>query len=118
MNIESVWLPSALCGDAVSWTTSNVCHAHARFNAHGEAAEIDCAIDENGRLKTVNMPRWGNPGGGEFCYANFGGFVDQEHTFGGYTIPVRMRIGWHFGAEAFESEGEFFRVVIDDAVYR
>jgi hypothetical protein len=72
----------------------------------------------NGRLKTVNMPRWGNPGRGEFRYANCGGFVDQEHTFGGYTIPTCMRIGWHFGTEEFESEGEFFRVVIDNAVYR
>jgi hypothetical protein len=64
------------------------------------------------------MPRWGNPGSGEFRYASCGGFVDGEDTFNGYTIPTRMRIGWHFGTEAFESEGEFFRVVIDDAVYR
>ena len=47
-----------------------------------------------------------------------GGFVEQDHTFGGYTMPTCMRIGWHFGTEAFEPEGEFFRVVIDNAVYR
>ena len=118
VNIESIWLPSVLCGNDISWTASDVSHIHARFNAHGETAEIDYTVDENGRLKTVSMPRWGNPGGGEFRYANCGGFVDQERTFGGYTIPSRMRIGWNFGADAFESEGEFFRVVIDDAIYR
>jgi hypothetical protein len=117
VNIESIWLPSVLCGKAVSWTASDLYHAHALFTAHCERAEIDYSIDENGRLKTVNMPRWGNPGGGEFGYANCGGFVDEEHTFGGYTIPTRMRIGWHFGTDAFESDGEFFRVVIDDAAY-
>jgi hypothetical protein len=64
------------------------------------------------------MPRWGNPGGSTFGCANFGGFVEQEGSFSGYTIPIRMRVGWHFGSERFESEGEFFRVVIDDAAYR
>jgi hypothetical protein len=118
VNIESIWLPSVLCGDSVSWTGSSLCHAHAQFDAHGETAQIDYTVDEKGGLKTVNMPRWGNPGGGEFRYASCGGFVDEENTFDGFTIPTRMRIGWHFGTETFESEGEFFRVVIDDAVYK
>jgi len=39
-------------------------------------------------------------------------------SFGGYTLPTRLRAGWHFGTERFESEGEFFRVTIDDAVSR
>ena len=43
------------------------------------------------------MPRWGNPGGLKFDYYNCGGTVEEEATFGGYTIPVRMRVGWHFG---------------------
>jgi Family of unknown function (DUF6920) len=79
---SSPFVASVLCGNAVSWTASELYHAHARFTAHCETAEIDYTIDENGRLKAVNMPRWGNPGGGEFRYANCGGFVDQEHTFG------------------------------------
>jgi hypothetical protein len=44
--------------------------------------------------------------------------MEQEATFGGYTIPSRMRVGWHFASERFEPEGEFFRVTIDDAFYR
>ena len=86
--------------------------------AHGESADIDYVVDEKGGLKTVNMPRWGNPEGAEFHYANRGGMVEQEGKFGGYTIPTRMRIGWYFGSERFASEGEFFRVTIDDASYR
>jgi hypothetical protein len=39
-------------------------------------------------------------------------------TFARYTIPIRMRVGWYFGTDRFESEGEFFRVTIDDGVYR
>ncbi len=117
VNIESLWLPSVLCGDDVLWTDSENTHLHAHFSAHHETAEIDYLVDERGALRSVNMPRWGNPEGGESHYTNFGGIVEGEGTFAGYTIPTRMRVGWHFGTDKFESEGEFFRVTVDDAVY-
>jgi len=71
-----------------------------------------------GRLKTFKLPRWGNPDGAEFRYVDFGGIVEAEGTFCGYTIPTRLRIGWYFGTERFASEGEFFRATIEDAIYR
>jgi len=97
VNIESIWLPSVLCGDRVSWTESDTSRPQARFIAHGETARIDYVVDENGRLKAVSMPRWGNPDGPEFRYVNCGGFVEREGRFGGYIIPTHMRVGplWH-----------------------
>lgn len=50
--------------------------------------------------------------------ACFGGLIEKEATFAGYTIPVRVRAGWYFGTDEFESRGEFFRVVIDNANFR
>ena len=97
---------------------SDASHARVRFTAHSETAKIDCLIDENGKLKAVSMPRWGNPEGTAFHCVNFGGFAEKEQTFGGYTIPTQLRVGWHFGSDKFESDGEFFRVNIDDATYR
>jgi hypothetical protein len=44
--------------------------------------------------------------------------VEEEETFGGYTIPTRLWIGWYFDTERFERDGEFFRVRIDKARYR
>jgi hypothetical protein len=38
--------------------------------------------------------------------------VEQEGSFGGYTIPTCMRVGWHFGTERFEREEEFFRELL------
>ncbi len=118
VSVESVWLPSVLCRDRVAWTEAEASRPHARLTAHGETAEIDYLIDEQGKLKTVSLPRWGNPDGAAFRYTHFGAFVEAEKRFGGYTIPTRMRVGWYFGTERFDSEGEFFRVTIDDAVYR
>lgn len=113
-----VWLPSVLCGDEVSWTTSNSSHLHARFTAHGETAKLELVVGNKGQLKTLTLPRWGNPDGADFHYVNFGGIVAEEKTMDGYTIPTHLRAGWYFGSDRFESEGEFFRCIIDNATYR
>jgi hypothetical protein len=127
---ESLWLPSVFGGDGVSWTSTESSdldsNLHSSFIVQGEKAELDFTIDRSGRLKTAKLPRWGNPDGAEFHYVDFGGILEEEGTFGGYTIPTRLRIGWYFGSvgvaspleKRFESEGEFFRATIDDAIYR
>ena len=115
---ESVWLPSVLCGDAVSWTAADPAHAHARFPVQGDTAEVDFTVGERGQLEAVSLLRWGNPDGAEFKEVDFCGIAEAEHTFAGYTVPTRLRAGWHFKSGRFESDGEFFRVMIDDATYR
>jgi hypothetical protein len=119
---ESLCLPSVLCGDDVSWTSTDSSQLdsrlHSSFVVQGERAELDFTLDQMGRLKTFKIPRWGNPDGAEFRYVDFGGILEEEGTFCGYTIPTHLRIGWYFGTERFESEGEFFRATIDDAIYR
>ena len=115
---ESIWLPSVLCITDVSWTEPEPLRLHAELAVHDETAKLELATDDAGRLKSVKLSRWGNPEGAEFRYVDFGGLVEEEGTFGGFTIPIRMRVGWYFGSSRFESEGEFFRVTIDDAIYR
>ncbi len=117
LQAESVWLPSMLCGEDVTWTGLTRSHANAQVIVHGHLAILDLAVNEAGRLQSVSLPRWGNPAG-EFRSVQFGGFVEEEGTFDGYTIPVRLRVGWYFGTDRFAADGEFFRVKIDDAVYR
>jgi hypothetical protein len=115
---ESVWLPSILCGDDVSWTAQDACHLEVHFTARTDTQRLALTTDDKGGLKSVKLQRWGNPEGGKFHDVNFGGVVEEEATFGGYTIPTRVRIGWYFGTDRFEPEGEFFRATIDDAIYR
>ena len=118
LHAESVWLPSVLCGNDVSWTTSGSSHLHAGFTAHDETSNLAMTINNKGRLESLKLPRWGNPEGAEFHYVDFGGVAEEEGTFSGYTIPTRLRIGWYRDTDRFASEGKFFRVTIDDAVYR
>ncbi|MGE5169875.1 MAG: DUF6920 family protein [Rudaea sp.] len=114
---ESVWLPSLLCDDRVAWRVDAAGLAHAQLPIGDTAMDIALALSQ-GSVQSVALSRWGNPEGGAFREVAFGAHVDQEATFDGYTIPVRLRVGWHFGTERFEGEGLFFRVTIDDAVYR
>lgn len=115
---ESVWLPSALCDPKVSWTATDNTHGCAHFTVQDQAANLMLSIDESGRLQSFQMLRWGQPEGEDFSLANFGGIVEEERTFEGYTIPTVLRVGWYFGSERFEPAGEFFRVQIDAATYR
>jgi len=116
LDAESVWLPSLLAGDDVRWTARDSRHPVAAFSGHSSAVEFE--IDEQGRLASLSMQRWGNPGGAAFRLVDFGGLMEGEATFAGYTIPTRLRVGWYIGSPRFESEGEFFRATIEDAVFR
>lgn len=118
MAAESIWLPSLLCGDDVSWSATDETNVHACFAVQGERADVTFTVDACGRLEAVKVARWGNPENAEFHYADFGGIAEEEGTFDGYTIPTRLRAGWYFGTDRFRSEGEFFRVTIDSATYR
>ena len=115
---ESVWLPSTLADERVRWHATDSNDALADVSIGGYPTQLRMTLDR-GRLIAMGLSRWGNPGGGPFRETPFGAYVDQEATFGGYTIPVRLRIGWHFDdAARFDPVGMFFEVSIDDAVYR
>ncbi len=115
---EAMWLPSVLCTNDVLWKAPTPSQLQARFTAHGETSDLEITVDGSGRPKTIKVARWGNPEKGEFHYADFGVVVEEESTFGGYTIPTRLRAGWYFGTDRFESEGEFFRANITEAKHR
>jgi len=99
LNIESIWLPAVLCGADLAWTEIDDRHFRVRFFKHGELADISYRVEPDGRLRSVSMPRWGNPGNGPFRYVACGGTVGAERTFGGYTIPTQIPVCWYFGID-------------------
>lgn len=115
---ESVWLPSMLAAEDVSWTALDTARARAQLAVSSQTATIDLTVTASGQLRRLALERWGNPDGGPFRSLPFGALVEDEASFAGYTIPTRLRVGWHLGTDRFESEGEFFRVIIDEASYR
>jgi len=115
---ESIWLPSVLRSQGVTWTSSDAGHPKASFEAFGEWVELELTIAGDGRLQSVWLPRWGNPEDGPFRYEAFGAIAEEEGTFDGYSVPTRLRAGWYFGEDRFDSEGEFFRATITGVEYK
>lgn len=115
---EAVWLPTVFPRDAVRWRAIDGERAAARLSVQGHDVATTVSVDRVGRLASVSVRRWGSPDDRRFRLLAFGGVAEEERTFGAYTIPTRLRVGWHFGTPSFETEGEFFRVSIDEAAYR
>ena len=112
---ESVWLPSRLCDPRVAWSSEGA-QITAAFDVQREHCALKLDVGDDGRLRGLCVQRWGNPDG-SFGAVPFGGIVEEERRFAGYVIPSRLRIGWHFGTDRFDTHGEFFRVVVDDAQF-
>lgn len=115
---EAVWLPSVLCQPDIVWTQLDQSQVQANFTTGGESAHLIFTVSDSGTLEQVKFDRWGNPEGGAYHYVDFGVLVEKSELFEGYTIPSRIRAGWFFCGDRFESEGEFFRCTIDKAIYR
>jgi len=118
VQVESILLPSILCNPDICWTELNASQVQANFTAFGEPAKLTLTVNDRGILEQAKIDRWGNPEGKAFHYVDFGGIFEDSSTFDGYTIPTRLRVGWFFGSDRFESEGEFFRCAIDKAIYQ
>ncbi len=82
----------------------------------GEYATLNLSLSPLGQLKSFVLQRWGNPGKRPFGYYPFGGFVEEERRYDGYTIPTKLTLGWNFGNSLWE-EGNFFRMSIRRAEF-
>jgi hypothetical protein len=118
MQGESAWLPSGLCDPGVVWTVLDGSQVQASFTTLGESTQLRLTVDDQGQLTQSIFKRWGSPDGGDYCPVEFGVIIQERGTFGGYTIPTRIRAGWFLGSDRFESAGEFFHCTIDRASYR
>ena len=64
----------------------------------------------------LTMQRYGNVGVPRWQHIPYGFSMEEEATFGGYTIPSKIRGGWWFGTERYDPEAaSTFEIV--DAVY-
>lgn len=110
--IEGIALPPAfLPGPHVRIDGIDESRFTVTVSLQGETTPITLTVDQEGRSKEITMQRWGNQtADGSYRYIPYGGTMQDERTFGGYTIPTRMAVGWWYGTEQFE---EAIRVDVD-----
>lgn len=105
---ECVWLPSALLPQhGAIWEEVDDSHAKVTLGVGDIKTTLTLTIGKGGRLKQVVLPRWKDT---EKDFVPFGVAVEEERTFGGYTIPSKLRVGWWYGTERYD---EFFRATIE-----
>lgn len=116
---EALWLPGALVSDELRWSEVDPVHPHACIRGHGEQSDLDLTIDKQGAVRALSLPRWyqGTPETPAH-YEPFGGRCGVDRTFDGITIPTRYQLGWFWGTDRWEDEGEFFRCTLTSVAYR
>ena len=114
--IEYIWLPSALLPqNGVTWQTVSDNVIQANFKVDDEPITLTLNIDDDGKLLNVSLPRWSDATEDQnWQYIPFGGKIQAEQTFSGYTIPTQMNVGYWFGTKRYWA---FFQAAIEQVRY-
>lgn len=109
---EFVWLPSALLPQqGVDWLAIDDNTIQASLKIDGEPITPTLVVDPDGKLLKFSLPRWSDRSpDGSWAYTPFGGEVQAERSFDGFTIPSQVSAGWWYGTDSYS---ESFRAAIE-----
>jgi hypothetical protein len=110
---EAVWVPSALLPRyGVNWTAENDTHLTARYNVDNTPLVVRYELDDEARILSAQIDRWGDPNNtGAWGLHAFGFEASARATFAGVTVPSQGRVGWFPRTERW-ANGEFFRFAL------
>lgn len=112
--MEATWVPASLLpSNGVRWEQTGPDTARLHFPTGIEP--VDLTLDADGRVKQIVTMRWSDANPEKvFRLQPFGGTVEGEAEFGGYTIPTELMVGNHFGTDAYLP---FFQARVSTADY-
>lgn len=111
---EAVWCPATLLPrEGVSWEPIDDDRVRVTMTVEGHPTPMTLDVAPDGRLREVVVLRYNESQKG-FAQGEipFGVVAEEEATFEGYTIPVRVRGGWGYGTGDYV---ESFRFTIEAA---
>jgi hypothetical protein len=100
--------PAVALHPSVRWEPVDHQRAVAYLDVGGSAQAVTVRVDPVGRLRQVEMDRWGAPPGFAFDRYRFGALLGEERPFDGYLVPTEVVAGWHIGTGRWD-EGAFLR---------
>ncbi len=109
---EAFWLPTALLPRfGVEWSADDNRRIHARFDVGIYPVQLDFLLENDGRVQSLVLDRWGDPDNtGTWGLHRFGVEVTDYASFDGVSIPSHGRAGWHFGTTRWD-EGFRYRIL-------
>ena len=113
LGAEAVWVPTALLPRyGVNWTAENDTHLTARYNVDNTPLVVRYELDDEARIRSAQIDRWGDPNNtGAWGLHAFGFEATARATFAGVTVPSQGRVGWFPRTEQW-ANGEFFRFAL------
>ncbi|GLQ55907.1 DUF6544 family protein [Devosia nitrariae] len=112
--MEAIWVPASLLPEhGVRWEQTGPNTARLFFTTDIEP--VDMTLDADGRVIEIVTMRWSdvNPDR-TFRLQPFGGTIEVEATFGGFTVPSQIKVGNHYGTDPYLP---FFQVRLISADY-
>jgi hypothetical protein len=113
--VVGLWAPAALLpGPGIVWEVAGSNVARLRAGTTNPIV-VDLVLDDCGAVKAVSGLRWSDANPDKaFRLQPFGGTVEREARFDGYTIPTVLKVGNHFGTEDYL---DFFQTEILAATF-
>jgi hypothetical protein len=107
---EAVWVPTAMLPRfGVAWGADDANHLTASYRLDNFDVELQLAVDDEARVRSIALDRWG--GRGREGFVRFVHELTRYSTFDGVTIPTGGRGGWFAGTDRWR-DAEFFRYEI------
>ena len=115
--IESIWTPAAILRrDGIAWKAVGPDTASVTIDLPSGPVVLQLTVDQAGALKAVVGLRWSDANPQKrFQLQPFGGTMEEEATFDGYTIPSVVKVGNMFGTADYFA---FYQAQILQAVYK
>ncbi|MDT0328144.1 DUF6544 family protein [Nocardiopsis lambiniae] len=116
---ELVLTPGAALAPFVRWEAVDDTWAGARVEIGGRIHTLRVEVDAEGTLRSVRLPRWGDPDGRGFAEHTFFSLCSGERRFGAVRLPARVTAGWDTGDRGGPGDAEpFIDIEVTSAAFR
>jgi hypothetical protein len=114
--MEGVWVPASLLPqNGVAWKQVGPDTARVTVQRTVPPIVLEFTLAPDGALREVEGQRWSNANPDQtFRVQPFGGTIEGEASFEGYTIPAVLKVGNHYGTPDYLP---FFQATITRASY-
>lgn len=114
--MEGIWAPATFLPlNGAHWRELGSDRARVTVPTGAGPISLDLTLAPDGRVTEITGQRWSNANPEKrFRFQPFGGTMEAEATFGGFTVPSRVKVGNHHGTPDYLP---FFQVELTAACY-
>ena len=114
---EGLWVPASLLPQhGAKWDQIGPDRAQVTITRTTPHVVLELTLAGNGAVKEIVGERWSNANpAAQFRLQPFGGTVEGERSFAGYTIPSHLHMGNHYGTDDYLP---FFQAEVISVAYR